>query len=149
MSAVAATTVAVAVVASRSLERRLVRGESMRPALDPGDTVVVVRCRSWAGRFLRPRVGRIALVQLPWEHDRVGVKRLVGGPGEPWSDGADSVAAGPGWVVVGDQRVLSTDSRHHGRVPDDAVLGIVVGRVRAPGRPDMRHGASGRGRVHA
>lgn len=126
----AATGVAVGVAVSTSIERHLVRGESMVPALRPRDTVISVRADSVLGRFLGPRRSRIAVIALPWEHDLIGVKRLVAAPGEAWEDGAERVAAGPGWVVVGDQRTLSTDSRHHGRVPTEAIRGVVVGRVK-------------------
>jgi signal peptidase I len=128
----AATGVAVGVAVATSVERHLVRGESMVPALRPRDTVITVRADSVLGRVLRPRRRSIALIALPWEHDLLGLKRLVAAPGEAWSEGDDQVAAGPGWVVVGDQRVLSTDSRHHGRVPTEAIRGIVIGRVKPP-----------------
>lgn len=126
----AATGLAAGAVLATSIERHLVRGESMLPALRPRDTVVTVRAGSPLGRLLRLRPGRIAVIALPWEHDLLGVKRLVAGPGQAWRDGDDHVAAGPGWVAVGDQRVLSTDSRHHGRVPTENIRGIVVGRVK-------------------
>lgn len=126
----AATGLAVGAAVATSLERHLVRGESMVPALRPRDTVISVRADSVLGRFLGPRRSRIAVIALPWEHDLIGVKRLVAAPGEAWEDGDDRVAAGPGWVAVGDQRTLSTDSRHHGRVPTEAIRGVVVGRVK-------------------
>ncbi len=123
----------VTALVAGSLERHLVRGESMKPALLPRDTAISVRVRSPLGLLLRllhrPRAGDIAIIELPWEHDLIGIKRLVAGPGDAWSEGVDRVAAGPGWVAVGDQRVLSTDSRHHGRVPADAVRGVVVTKV--------------------
>lgn len=128
----AATGVALGAAVATSVERHLVRGESMLPALRPRDTVISVRADSVLGRFLRPRHSRIAVIALPWEHDLIGVKRLVAGPGEPWEEGGQWVAAGPGWVAVGDQRALSTDSRHHGRVPTDAIRGVVIGRVKPP-----------------
>jgi len=127
-----ATGLAVGAAVGSSLERHLVRGESMVPVLRPRDTVISVRADSMLGRLLGPRRQRIAVIALPWEHDLLGVKRLVAGPGEPWRDGDDHVPAGPGWVAVGDQRVLSTDSRHHGRVPTEAIRGIVVGRIKPP-----------------
>lgn len=129
----AATGVAVGALLATSLERHLVRGESMVPALRPRDTVISVRADSLLGRVLRPRPGAIAIIALPWEHDLIGVKRLVAGPGQPWAEGDFGVSAGPGWVAVGDKRELSTDSRHHGRVPTEAIRGIVVGRVKPPG----------------
>lgn len=126
----AATGLALGAAVSTSLERHLVRGESMLPSLQPRDTVISVRADSVLGRFLRPRRSRIAVIALPWEHDLIGVKRLVAEPGEAWEEGDDRVPAGPGWVAVGDQRTLSTDSRHHGRVPTEAIRGVVVGRVK-------------------
>lgn len=113
-----------------SFERHLVRGESMKPALLPGDTVISVKTRSLLGLLRRPVVGDIAVIELPWEHDLIGLKRLVAGPSTPWSDDDHAVQEGPGWVAVGDQPVLSTDSRHHGRVPATALRGVVVGWVR-------------------
>lgn len=126
----AATGALAGAAIATSLERHLVRGESMIPALRPRDTVISVRADSLLGRVLRPRRHSIAVIALPWEHDLIGVKRLVAGPGEAWDEGDDHIPAGPGWVVVGDQRVLSTDSRHHGRVPTENIRGIVVGRVK-------------------
>ncbi|HEX4903249.1 MAG TPA: hypothetical protein VFV42_10605 [Acidimicrobiales bacterium] len=133
----AATGLAAGAVLASSIERHLVRGESMVPALRPRDTVLTVRADSIlgraAGRIFGPRPDRIAVIALPWEHDLLGVKRLVAGPDQAWHDRDDHVAAGPGWVAVGDQRVLSTDSRHHGRVPTENIRGIVVGRIKPPG----------------
>lgn len=119
----------VAAVAAVSIERHLVRGESMKPALHPRDTAISIKTRSPLGRVRRPRVGDIAVIELPWEHDLVGIKRLVAGPDTPWDEGVHHVAAGPGWVAVGDERTLSTDSRHHGRVPDHAIRGVMIAHV--------------------
>ena len=131
----AATVVALA---AASLERHVVRGESMKPTLHPRDTAISVKIRSPLGvalRFVRhPRPGDIAIIELPWEHDLIGIKRLVAGPGDGWVDGDDSVKAGPGWVAVGDQRTLSTDSRHHGRVPTGAIRGLMLAKVGPPER---------------
>jgi signal peptidase I len=114
----------VAALVAMSLERHVVRGESMKPTLRPRDTAISVKVRSPLGRVLglahRPRPGDIAIIELPWEHDLIGIKRLVAGPGE-------------GWVAVGDQRTLSTDSRHHGRVPEGNVRGVMLAKVGAPG----------------
>ena len=136
-----ATGLVVGAAVATSLERHLVRGESMVPALRPRDTVISVRADSPLGRLLRPRRQAIAVIELPWEHDLIGVKRLVAGPGEAWEEDGQRVAAGPGWVAVGDQRVLSTDSRHHGRVPTEAIRGVVVGRVK-PSRSGADAGAA-------
>ena len=57
----------------------------------------------------------------------------LGRPVQPgWAGG--SVKPGPGWVAVGDQRTLSTDSRHHGRVPAGAIRGLMLARVGPPER---------------
>lgn len=125
----AAACLAAGVAAASSVDRHLVRGESMRPTYEPRDTVLTVRRGSPLGLLARPRTGRAVVAELPWHPGRLSVKRLVAGPGQAWSDGDEHVAAGPGWVLVGDQRVLSTDSRHHGRVPDASVRGVVIGRV--------------------
>lgn len=123
-----ATLAAVVRSLAGSLQPVRVRGESMRPSLEPGDVVYAVGRSSMWGRLYPPKVGAIALVDLPWEHDRLAVKRLAAAPFEH----VDGVADGDGWAVLGDQGVLSTDSRHHGRVPDSAILGIVLpGRRRA------------------
>lgn len=126
----------VAALTAVSFERHVVRGESMKPTLHPRDTAISVRTRSPLGLLLRlanrPRAGDIAVIELPWEHDLIGIKRLVAGPGVAWQEPGASVAAGPGWVVVGDQRILSTDSRHHGRVPPRAIRAVMVTKVGPP-----------------
>ncbi len=130
---IGAATVAGAVggLVAVSVERHLVRGESMKPSLQPRDTAISIKVRSPLGRIRRPRVGDVAVIELPWEHDLVGIKRLVAGPETAWEEGSHRVAAGPGWVAVGDQRTLSTDSRHHGRVPDAAIRGVMIAHVSA------------------
>ena len=129
----AATMVTLGAAAVASLERHVVRGESMKPTLHPRDTAISVKTRSPLGLLLRlahhPHPGDIAIIELPWEHDLIGIKRLVAGPGEPWTDDDVEVPAGPGWVAVGDERTLSTDSRHHGRVPDHAIRGVLLTTV--------------------
>jgi signal peptidase I len=126
----AATVVALAAV---SVERHVVRGESMKPTLCPRDTAISVKRRSPLGILRRPRTGDIAVIALPWEHDLIGIKRLVAGPGAGWAEDDVRIPPGPGWVVVGDQRVLSTDSRHHGRVPPRAIRGVLLTKVGPPG----------------
>jgi signal peptidase I len=128
----------VAALVAVSFERHVVRGESMKPTLHPRDTAISVRTRSPLGLLLRlarhPHPGDVAVIALPWEHDLIGIKRLVAGPGDAWVEGGTSVPAGPGWVVVGDERTLSTDSRHHGRVPSRAIRGVMVMKVAPPAR---------------
>jgi hypothetical protein len=127
----------VAALTAVSVERHVVRGESMKPALAPRDTVISVRLRSPLGRLRGVRTRDIAIIELPWEHGLIGIKRLVAGPGEEWSEDDHRVSAGPGWVAVGDQRVLSTDSRHHGRVPTEAIRGVVIARVAGDQMPRL------------
>lgn len=82
----------------------VVEGDSMRPTLEPGDRLVVLR--------LPPRVGDVVAV----EHGgRVLVKRVAG-------------LAGDGVTVQGDNAAASTDSRSFGPVPRSAVLGRAVYR---------------------
>jgi nickel-type superoxide dismutase maturation protease len=89
----------------------------MRPALLPGDRVLV------AGRRLR--AGNVAAVRDPRRPERVLVKRVA------------SVDRRTGAVtVVGDNPAASTDSRHFGPVAPD----LVVGRVRWRYLPRGRRG---------
>ncbi len=80
----------------------------MRPALEPGDRLVVVR-------GCRPRPGQVVAVADPRQPGRVVVKRV-----------AD--VSGAGVVVLGDNSAASTDSRHFGPVATAAVRGRVVYR---------------------
>ena len=121
---------ALTIALRRSVVPVRVRGESMRPTYAPGELVAALpRSGPWR-RVARPRVGAVVLVELPWEHDRVAIKRLVAGPGEHHPEVRD----GDGWAIVGDEPTLSTDSRHHGRVPDAAITARIVPH-RRPRRP--------------
>ena len=98
-----------AVVAVSRLERVVVHGASMRPALEPGDRLVVVR-------GLRPRPGDVVAAADPRAPERVLVKRVA--------------AVGPGGDVrlTGDDPAASTDSRHFGLVDASLVRGRAVWR---------------------
>lgn len=89
-----------------------VEGDSMRPALAPGDRVLAVRrgpCRP----------GSLVVLRDPGGGTRMLVKRLAG--------------SGPeGLVVLGDNPGWSTDSRAFGPVP--SVWGRVIYRYSPPGR---------------
>src|SRR5436305_1226061 len=76
------------------LRRVTVHGDSMRPALEPGDRLLVVG-------FLRPRPGDVVAVVDPRDAGRVLVKRV-----------AAVDASGGGLItVLGDFPEASTDSR--------------------------------------
>ena len=96
------------------LFRVQVTGDSMAPALRPGDRLVV-----WRTRRLRP--GDIAVAADPRDPSRPLVKRVV------------SLAA-DGAVLLGDNPPSSTDSRHFGP----------VGRERLRGRAVYRYAPSDR-----
>ena len=82
----------------------VVDGDSMRPTLEPGDRLVVLR--------LPPRVGDVVALEVG---HRVLVKRVAG-------------VAGDDVTVRGDNAAASTDSRTFGPVPRSAVLGRAVYR---------------------
>ena len=101
------------------LGRLRVAGESMVPALLPGDHVLVWR---GLGQFRPPiRVGDLVALADPRQPTRVMVKRVAG------RDGA-------GIIVLGDNESASTDSRHFGPVPAAAIRGRVVYRYLPDGR---------------
>jgi nickel-type superoxide dismutase maturation protease len=93
-----------------------VHGESMRPSLEPGDRLVVVRTR-------RPRPGQVVALDDPRQPGRVVVKRVA-------------AAGDAGVTVVGDNPAASTDSRHYGPVPATVVRGRAVWRY----WPESRRG---------
>ena len=90
------------------LRRVQVSGHSMRPALEAGDRLLVVRSR-------RLRAGDIVAVPDPREPTRIVVKRVG--------------TVGPeGVTVLGDDPDASTDSRTFGPVRPDLVQGRAVYR---------------------
>lgn len=92
-----------------------VEGPSMRPTLEPGAVVLVLR--------LRPRVG--SLVEVTHPNGRLDmVKRLTSGPGDTVTFGPASLVLGPDeWWIEGDAEEWSTDSRRFGPVPGSAIRG--------------------------
>lgn len=136
---------------------RRVVGGSMRPALAPGDVVLVLPVR-----HERLRRGDVVVVRDPRDTARETVKRVVGLPGELVAVCADRLEIGgvpydepyariparasPAsqesvrWcvaprhvVVLGDDRGRSTDSRTYGPVPEALVVARVTARLRPPG----------------
>jgi nickel-type superoxide dismutase maturation protease len=111
--AAALATTAALVTRLRRLE---VSGHSMRPTLEPGDRLLLLRSR-------RARAGDLVVVPDPRQPARLVVKRVV-------------VASGGGLTVRGDNPAASTDSRQFGTVPKASVWGRVVYRY----GPDRRRG---------
>ena len=111
---------ATAAIAGLALLRRWidvveVRGQSMSPALLPGDRLLAVRARR------PPRSGEIVLALDPRDASRELVKRVAS------VDGA-------GVELVGDDARHSTDSLTFGRLPVAAVRWRAVGRYWPPRR---------------
>jgi signal peptidase I len=136
------------------LEPMLVKGDSMRPTLAPGQRIAV------APLVRPPRRGD--LVVLARSQGLEVVKRVVGLPGERvrlrggrlevdgeqvpepylyWpGTGELDLRLGPAeYLVLGDHRAASTDGRDFGPVPADALLG----RVRFAYWPPRRLGRRG------
>jgi signal peptidase I len=108
---------------------------SMRPALEPGDWLLVdPTVRSW------PRRGSIVLVREP-ASELLVVKRVAAGPGDVvrTHDGPILLAPDQAWLL-GDDRSRSIDSRTYGAVPLDRLVARVwfrygpLGRVGRVGR---------------
>ncbi len=93
-----------------------VTGRSMEPTLHEGDVVV-------AGRGIRPKAGRLALVQLPPQPDGtrrpLAVKRLAR------RDPADATR----WWVERDNPREGVDSWQVGSIAERDVIAVVVGRL--------------------
>ena len=113
---------AAVVLGAGSVRRVEVTGDSMRPALLPGDRLLV-----W--RWGRRQVGDMVALRDP-RTGRMIVKRV------------HSRSPGGALSVTGDNSHHSTDSRHFGPIGPNAVVGRVVyryapadraGRVARPG----------------
>lgn len=98
---------------ARRLQRFEVVGESMVPTLSPGDFVLVDR-HAFQGRV--PRRGEVVVARDPRQPSRLLVKRV---------DHVD--LHGMVWLE-GDNGAVSSDSRHFGPVPLDALEGRVLFR---------------------
>ncbi|THI97212.1 peptidase S24 [Nocardioides sp.] len=85
----------------------VVRGDSMRPTLAPGDRLLV-------GYGARVRPGHVVVARFG--DGTVVVKRAV--------DRRQG-----GWWLRGDNPAVGVDSRHRGVVPDDDVWAVVLGRL--------------------
>jgi nickel-type superoxide dismutase maturation protease len=117
---------ALVAAAARVLRRVEVAGDSMLPALAPGDRLLVLRHPRW-----RWRAGQVAALRDPRHPDAaLLVKRVA--------------AVTPGGVEVrGDHPAASTDSRTFGPVPPPLMVGPVLYRY----WPRERAGRIGEDRV--
>jgi signal peptidase I len=89
----------------------VVAEDSMRPALEPGDWLLVdPTIRAW------PRRGSIVVVREP-EGDLVAIKRVAARPGDVIRTADGPIRLGPAeaWLL-GDDRAVSRDSRSYGPV---------------------------------
>ena len=143
---IAVICIATLVVVPFAVRLVRVQGDSMAPALEGGQVLLVNRL---AYRFSPPQRGDIVVIQSPADASAVVVKRIVGLPGERLSIrqgvisvndapldepylveqttdeyGPESVAGGTVFVL-GDHRSVSNDSREWGGVP----VGNIIGRV--------------------
>lgn len=111
-------TAAVAAVLRLGLRRVVVEGDSMRPALAPGDRLLVVRMP----RRLQIAPGAVVAAADPRAPERLLVKRVA--------------ALGPGGYLVlhGDNAGASTDSRAFGPLPRRSVWGVAWYRYAPPER---------------
>lgn len=108
----------VLAAAAAGVRRVVVEGESMRPALAPGDRLVVV----WLPRRAALRPGAVVAAADPREPGRLLVKRVAAL--EP--DGRV--------LLQGDNTAASTDSRTFGPVARGAVWGVARYRYAPPSR---------------
>ena len=139
-------------------ERYVVRGESMRPALEPGDHLLVGRATFDDSDNSR---GGVVVVLDPHDNARRSLKRIVGLPGEqvrfldgvlflngarteePYLAGLPSTLGlgdrtwdlgASEYFVLGDTRHRSTDSRDYGPVSTELMVGKVWLRYWPPHR---------------
>ncbi|HUH06471.1 MAG TPA: S26 family signal peptidase, partial [Egibacteraceae bacterium] len=131
-AAVIASAAAIVVGASvvRMFGRFAVAGDSMRPALEPGDRLIV----GPLGRLSRDA---IVIVSDPRRPERQMAKRIVALSGETVVIEGIEITAGPGEVaVIGDNLAASTDSRTFGAIP----TGLVTARAWYRYAPEHRAG---------
>ncbi len=133
---VAGFLLAVALLLRRVFLVTNVDGTSMEPALRSGDRVLVRRTK-------RVRAGQVVV----FENDpsakapagrrsrQLFIKRAVAVPGDripaEWEfpdvhEIAGTVVPSGSFVLLGDNRAMSWDSRHHGFVPSARLVGVVT-----------------------
>lgn len=109
--------------------RVVVAEDSMRPALEPGDWLLVdPTIRAW------PRRGSIVVVREP-DGDLLTIKRVAARPGDVIRTATGPIRLGPSeaWLL-GDDRAVSRDSRMYGSVGLDRLLARAWFRYGPPGR---------------
>jgi signal peptidase I len=122
-----AAVAAGAVIAGLRPRRVEVVGESMLPALRPGDRLLLLR--------LPASAGAVVAVVDPRDPARTLLKRVAAAPGdEVLLPGGRRLEAGSGYVVLGDNPGASTDSAEFGAVPARLLRGRAVYRYAPPGR---------------
>ena len=102
-----------------------VEGHSMEPAYHPGDRVWMSR---WAYVWRTPARGDVVVIRSPAHPHRLELKRVVGLPSETveWEGGHRARLGREEYMVVGDNRFHSDDSRLYGPVPRAAIFGKVL-----------------------
>ena len=133
-----------------------VRGQSMEPAFENGDYLIIDEI---SYRFRSPQRGEVVVFKYPQNPSQRYIKRIVGLPGETveieagsviifnWEgsqilDESDYLPASiqtPGdirlsldedeYFVLGDNRVSSADSRRWGPLPKENIVGRVLFRA--------------------
>lgn len=156
---VAALLIVLAAIATvRALRARYYRvevaGDSMRPALHPGDFLILRRGAPSSGQIeagsivsLHDATGRLLLkrvIGLPGESLRVGSTVLINRRRilEPYARGETPQAQFRGanqladdeYFLIGDNREASTDSRDFGAVRRDRIEGLALFRYWPPAR---------------
>jgi signal peptidase I len=140
-----------ALVMGYSVQLARVQGQSMAPTLADEDRLIVDKL---AYRIGNPTPGDIVMFYAPSSRGQIFVKRIVAQPGDLVQIRAGHVIVNghqlddpyvsasfrshenwgpylvPGgyFVVMGDHRNRSSDSRHWGPVPRDAIIGKVHAR---------------------
>ncbi len=133
------------------MARFLVRGNSMEPALEWGQRLLVSRV---AYRIRKPKVGDLVIVRHPSRPELLLVKRVIGVPGDDVSldsgvlrvnDNVTAVASGAfldahwhldegAYFIKGDRSDGSADSRTFGPVDRSLLIGKVWFSYWPPGR---------------
>ncbi|HUW70078.1 MAG TPA: signal peptidase I [bacterium] len=151
-----AATIVAALLKLLVFDLVLVRGESMRPTIEPGSVVVVARCayglrvpfiNRYMARWAEPKPGDLVLVSPSPGGSRRAIKRVLeigpafmsaeagvlhGRGGSVTLGAASARFAGTNFVpggrlfIVGDNAEVSFDSRDYGSVPIETIAGRVV-----------------------